>query len=481
MILRFKAEKKSAWNFLRLSISNSLDTALLLVGAADCAVTTSMGLLGLYWDDVDAFNTMLPLQLLRLVRLYHVVLVCRGMRQVLRSAFQGVRALAWNAVFLTVVIFSIANLLTGTIGYMLRNGILEDPEGNLTLFYGSLHMAMYTMFNLTTVEGWNTFSDKTVVHLPGMQFFFLAVVTFFGIFLFQIFIAIGFDAFDATYSRVREVEEHKEQFAIVSSRCADLTEALRRGGVLTPLQNSFQRRAPRLHTWGRTPPQTVGNVESSAETPISRWFSRSRLPTSHGTPTEQAPATAAALSPSKRKTQGCYPSSQTQQGAGIADQKSLLSSKASEPLHPPSRSVTVWRREENEWSERLDLRKLGPIDVLKKPMIADVLQKFEISPLQAYDALTMYYDCDVDTITVEEFVEACIQCIGKPKGRSFARMDIRWDAEFQDMTRALTSLQQKCTEELFPAIERAAELKRRRQAQRRESMERASTPCYRQN
>eukprot|EP00920_Eleutheroschizon_duboscqi_P009054 GHVT01020750.1.p1 GENE.GHVT01020750.1~~GHVT01020750.1.p1 ORF type:complete len:197 (+),score=42.67 GHVT01020750.1:3-593(+) len=86
---------------------------------------------------------------------------------------------------------------------------------------------------------------------------------------------------------------------------------------------------------------------------------------------------------------------------------------------------------------RISLRDLSPTEILMNPSMTRALESCDISMFEAFDALVLYYDCGVESITVAEFSEACRRVSHSPTGRQLMRLDIRVDRRFNELQRCI--------------------------------------------
>jgi len=185
---------RSAWNWF--------DVVIVLIAMMD------IWILSLMQEDVGSLHVLSIFRIVRLVRLVRLVKLVR-----LLHGFYVILAAFWHA--MQTMSFLLAIMLFGLLIYSIfatnligRNESLKDVRINGDTIddrFGTVYRSMYSLFELMTLEGWETVARPIVEKQP---FMFIFIASFIMIFTFGMLNMIVALVIEKTLHHTRMMGEH---------------------------------------------------------------------------------------------------------------------------------------------------------------------------------------------------------------------------------------------------------------------------------
>lgn len=161
------------------------------------------------------------LRVLRLLRLARLVSTVPSMRRVVAALVNAVPGIASVVAMLLVVLYSGAVL-----GVQMFRSVAPDT-------FGSLDRALYTMFELLTVTGWQNTADPIVAARPSAWVFFVVYIVVTAFILLNLLVGVVVGAMQTEVNRTRwskdqVVERHQHEEVMAELReLRELVTAMR--------------------------------------------------------------------------------------------------------------------------------------------------------------------------------------------------------------------------------------------------------------
>ncbi|GIX60734.1 transporter, cation channel family protein [Babesia caballi] len=167
---------KTKWSDLMRKFEFFLDCTMLLGELISTVYLASVMWSSCTFGAKPSTECVAMLKLLRLwsclplLRLYKVCMRCTQLWRLSKGILLSIRSLVWTAIFVLMVIYGCAIFTTWVFTEV------EDEE--MDDYWGTLLRSMYTLFTITTLEGWNEVSNDTAKHYPNSKIFFVLFVCF---------------------------------------------------------------------------------------------------------------------------------------------------------------------------------------------------------------------------------------------------------------------------------------------------------------
>jgi voltage-gated sodium channel len=183
------------------------------------------------FDLLIVIVTMLPhggqlsiLRSLRIFRLFRLFSLVPQMRNVIGALFHAIPGMASIIGILVVIMYIAAVISVQIFG--------QHPDPELQAHFGDLSNAMYTMFQLLTLEDWPDIANPTLEHYPWAWAFFIPYIIITTFAVLNLFIGIIVDALNIVkehdmHERKRSVEEELDE---IKSLLYDLKSEIRSVG-----------------------------------------------------------------------------------------------------------------------------------------------------------------------------------------------------------------------------------------------------------
>lgn len=129
------------------NLAGAFDTAIILLGTAEFVAKI------LSASFFTVVSVMRVVRLLRLVRIFRVLLVIKELRLLMVGMFSSLSAVFWTFVLLLVLMYN---------GALVCVVLLSEHE-SLSIYFGSVPMALFTHFTVVTLEAWPAVSDAVIL------------------------------------------------------------------------------------------------------------------------------------------------------------------------------------------------------------------------------------------------------------------------------------------------------------------------------
>jgi len=119
-------------------------------------------------------------RLLRVLRIIRLFKTFPKLRLLIRGLLESISDIKWIAVLLMIIIYIFAITFTYMIGHEAKDGDWGEDSEELILYFGSVGRSMFTLFQMMTMDDWNSL-DNTIVSEPGkgyLQFFIFIYIIF---------------------------------------------------------------------------------------------------------------------------------------------------------------------------------------------------------------------------------------------------------------------------------------------------------------
>lgn len=161
------------------------------------------------FDFVIVLVTMLPsggqlsiLRSMRIFRLFRLFSLVPQMRNVIGALFHAIPGMASIIGILVVLLYISAVLSVQFFG--------KNPDPDMQVYFGDISHAMYTMFQLMTLEDWTDVANKAIEHYPWAWAFFIPFIIITTFAILNLFIGIIVDALNI----VKEQDLKSEEFIL---------------------------------------------------------------------------------------------------------------------------------------------------------------------------------------------------------------------------------------------------------------------------
>eukprot|EP00747_Dinoflagellata_sp_TGD_P102640 gnl/TRDRNA2_/TRDRNA2_168726_c3_seq7.p1 gnl/TRDRNA2_/TRDRNA2_168726_c3~~gnl/TRDRNA2_/TRDRNA2_168726_c3_seq7.p1 ORF type:complete len:811 (-),score=125.00 gnl/TRDRNA2_/TRDRNA2_168726_c3_seq7:30-2462(-) len=195
----------SGWNLFDFAIVqlSLFDTVLMTIYLELAAQGGSGG-------NLRVLSVLRILRLMRLVRVVRLFRFFRDLAVLLEALLDAMKGLIWASVFLLIVSYSCAIMMTILVGQ--KEFPPGDPLGEAATFrFGTVPTSMLTLFIVMTGESWPDIMLTTMEHSPFMWLFFVPFVMFSGIVIMNLVVGII----------CGRVMEYQKESALEAERIAD--------------------------------------------------------------------------------------------------------------------------------------------------------------------------------------------------------------------------------------------------------------------
>lgn len=154
------------------------------------------------FGNLAAMETVQALQLFRLVRLQAV---CPEIKTLLESLWYSIKGLGWIAILALLLFFMSGCGTTLMIGHK----IFQDDATlqSISVNFATIPESMFTLFEVMTLEGWNSYARPFVWSSPVLVAFFIIFVVGANLFLLNFITAVIVDAALRSHRHHDEEEE----------------------------------------------------------------------------------------------------------------------------------------------------------------------------------------------------------------------------------------------------------------------------------
>lgn len=180
------------------------------------------------FDFIIVAITLLPhsgglaiLRSLRILRLLRLITLVPQMRNVIGALFHAIPGMASIIGILLVIVYVFSVLGTHFFG--------QGTSQQLDFYFGDVGHAMYTMFQMMTLDDWTDISNETMRHYPWAWTFFIPFIIITSFAVLNLFIGIIVDALNIVKGEDLKAEEEDvlAEIRILSAKIDTLQSEIR--------------------------------------------------------------------------------------------------------------------------------------------------------------------------------------------------------------------------------------------------------------
>jgi len=139
---------------------NIFDLALVIIALLDLLIISVF--FSNQAEDLEAWAVVRVLRLLRVARVFRLLHYFLELWLLVAGIFDAMRTLLWAWVLIVMILYSFGVFLTGSLGPFSTPVVCEGSATKLEDLFGSIHVSMFTLFSMMTMNNWGDIARCTM-------------------------------------------------------------------------------------------------------------------------------------------------------------------------------------------------------------------------------------------------------------------------------------------------------------------------------